>query len=96
MPNRFAVCLILLVATTACSSVPKVLPPESKGHPAVRIPDTCEKLPGRLPLPDLNEARNAKVQIVRHRAVIKKLNGRVAAKDTCMKDIRENFAKGGA
>lgn len=96
MPNRFAVCLVLLAVTTACSSVPKVLPPESKGHPVVRIPDTCEKLPGRLPLPDLKEARNAKVQIVRHRAVIKKLNGRIVAKDTCMRKVREGFAKGAA
>ena len=76
----------------ACASTAPLLP--SEGKPKVLLSDACEKLPGRIGLPQIKEGDDAINLIAEDEAIIDKLNGRIVKKDQCMKNQRERFAKG--
>ncbi len=84
---------LLPTISSACSSTTPLVPSETR--PTIVLSDACERLPGRIGLPKGKEGDDARVLLASHVAIGKKLNGRIAKKDQCMKNMRERFAKGG-
>ena len=58
------------------------------------IPRDCENLPGKVPYANLHVGLDSRIAIKRSDAQIDKANDRIAARDACMAQVREQF--GGA
>ena len=82
-----------MMTLAGCASAPGLIPDTSK--PKILISDACEKLPGRVALPVIKKGDDARMQLGRHRSGLKKANNQLDAKNQCMKNMRERFAKGG-
>ena len=83
-PSLRTLALCLTTTCASCGTVPEIPGPD------LQISDACDRLPGKLPLPKQNP--NGKVVLSEAMAGMKKLNGRIDAKDECYRNQRAQLA----
>jgi hypothetical protein len=82
----------LALLLCGCATVGKPVDARDAPSAAVALPQACEKVLQRVPLPAVTPSDDARVAFLKDDAALITANGRIAAGRACVRDERQRYA----